>query len=75
MARIDLVPNSPEWLDELEKLNTMQAVMTRAVIASRDGNEEVCQVCGDAPAKDYVVPGFPLRGRFCDTCRATQDAM
>jgi hypothetical protein len=65
---------SAEWLVALEKINPQQATMTRAIIAQA-GSQEVCSVCGDTPARDYDLPGAPLRGRFCDDCKKIQSAM
>jgi hypothetical protein len=70
----ELIPNSTEWLSALEKINPQQAAMTRAVLA-QSGSEEVCSICGDTPARDYDLPGVPLRGRFCDDCKKIQSAI
>ena len=70
----ELIPNSVEWLAELEKLNPFQAQSTRAIVATA-GTEEVCAVCGDTPAHDYDLPGISLRGRFCGDCKITQAAV
>lgn len=71
MSRLDLIPNSPESLIELAKINPFQAAHTRSFIEAA-GSEEICQVCGDAPYEDFVQPGIPLRVRLCDDCRGIQ---
>jgi hypothetical protein len=75
VSKLELVPFSSEWLVELEKLNPVQAAQTRAVIAASSGTEEICQICGDSPTKDYSLPGVPIRARLCDDCNAIQGNM
>lgn len=54
MEASKLTPNSAEWLAELERTDPGQAAHTRAIVAAA-GSEEVCQVCGDAPARDFTL--------------------
>lgn len=69
----DLKPNSAAWLEELARTDPTQAAHTRAIVAAA-GSEEVCQICGDAPARDFTVQGVALRARFCDDCARLQGA-
>lgn len=69
----DLTPNSAGWLEELARTDPSQAAHTRAIIAAA-GTEEVCQICGDAPARDFTLPETRLRARFCSDCEKMQGA-
>lgn len=68
-----LTPHSAEWFEALLLINPGQALWTEQIVC-RAGSPDVCGVCGDAPAKDCVVPGSPLRARFCRYCRLVQGA-
>jgi hypothetical protein len=63
-------PHSPAWFAAVQRQNPLQAAMSRQVIALA-GSAEVCSICGDDPAADYILadrrPVSTLR--LCDDCR------
>jgi hypothetical protein len=69
-----LTPHTAEWFAALEACNSQQADMTRYAIglAKRD---DVCSVCGTAPASDYKVAGVQFSKdigatiRLCNDCK------
>lgn len=69
----DLVPHTPEWFASLEQWDPPQAMMTRVVIGAAK-RADICSVCGDDPASDYILEASqrPLGGpgtlRLCDDC-------
>lgn len=66
-----LRPHTPEWFASLREWNPRQAAMTEAAIKTAGGSD-VCCVCGDDPAHDYVLVSLPAAGpgtlRLCDDC-------
>lgn len=60
-------------LAELERLDARQAAHTRAIVVAA-GSEEVCQICGDSPTRDFSMPGVSLQARFCGDCAEMQGA-
>lgn len=66
-----LHPHTPEWFDSLRKWNPVQAAMTEAAITAT-GSLDVCTICADEPARDYVLLSIPAAGpstlRLCDDC-------
>lgn len=76
-----LRPHTPEWFESLRGWDPVQAAMTTQVIKAM-GSAEVCTVCGDDPASDYLLvhraPAGPGSVRLCDDCygiRSTDDPM
>ncbi|PDT38150.1 hypothetical protein CO671_01770 [Rhizobium sp. M10] len=69
----ELVPHTPEWFSSLEQWDPPQAMMTRAVIEAAE-RSDVCSVCGDDPASDFVLEdhqrplGGPATLRLCSDC-------
>lgn len=62
-----LLPNSPEWIAALEKIDPPQAGVSRMFV-QKLGHENFCVVCGDEPARDYQKDGSPLLMRLCADC-------
>lgn len=68
-----LKPHPKEWFDELEKQNPTQAAQTKQII-SLAGNDRVCSICGDEPAKDYkleseqITSGMVVTLKLCSDC-------
>lgn len=66
-----LRPHTPEWFASLREWNPKQAAMTAAAIQEM-GRSDVCSVCADDPARDYVLVSKPAAGpgtlRLCDDC-------
>ncbi|EPA99427.1 hypothetical protein PG5_02340 [Pseudomonas sp. G5(2012)] len=66
-----LRPHTPEWFASLREWNPKQAAMTEAGIRIA-GSLDVCTVCADEPARDYVLLNTPAAGpgtlRLCDDC-------
>lgn len=66
-----LRPHTPEWFASLREWNPKQAAMTEAAIRAT-GSMDVCSVCADDPACDYVFVSIPAAGpgtlRLCDDC-------
>jgi hypothetical protein len=67
-----LRPHTPEWFEALQPWDPRKATMTRLAIQTA-GSSEVCSVCGDDPASDYVlVAGIPAGGpstlKLCADC-------
>ena len=66
-------PHTAEWFAALATWNPRQATHTRSVL-QHAGNDAVCSVCGDDPARDYrlVGPGVPdgtiCTLRLCNDC-------
>ena len=71
-----LRPHSPEWFAALEVRNPLQAMMTKAVIATMGGNESICSICGDEPAaNDYRLPAVRRTPGGVDTLRLCEDCL
>jgi hypothetical protein len=74
-----LIPHSPERFAAVESWNPAQAAMTKQIIGM-SGRNEVCSVCGDAPATDYKViniqfsPSVGASIRLCDDCKQIRAA-
>lgn len=68
-----LLPHTHEWFSELRRWNPLQATMTEQTIQLA-GSVDVCSVCGDDPAYDYLLmdknpaPGAVLSLRLCNDC-------
>jgi hypothetical protein len=66
-----LRPHTPEWFALLREWNPKQAAITEAAIQTT-GSSDVCSVCADDPARDYVLVSMPAAGpgtlRLCDDC-------
>jgi hypothetical protein len=66
-----LHPHTPEWFQSLRKWDPLQAAMTEVAIQTA-GSADVCSVCADTPASDYVAEKMPTPGpgtiRLCDFC-------
>lgn len=76
-----LRPHTPKWFQSLREWDPKQAAMVEAAIAVA-GSVEICSICGDDPAHDYVVVNRPPAGpgtiRLCDFCfglRMTEEPM
>lgn len=73
-------PHSEEWFSALEAIDPIQAAQTRQILKSA-GRNDVCGVCGDAPATDLrlVTKGLPENAlasiRLCDDCRKMRGSM
>lgn len=68
----ELVPHTDEWFTALTKQNELQASHVRQVLQLAGAND-VCSLCGDNPAEDYLltgdkVPGFVYTLRLCQDC-------
>ncbi|WP_161792006.1 YiiX/YebB-like N1pC/P60 family cysteine hydrolase [Methylophilus sp. Q8] len=68
----DLTPHTAEWFVALSEWNSDQAEHVRQILELQ-GTTDVCSVCGDDPAKDYVLSGDKVPGavytlRLCDDC-------
>lgn len=64
-----MIPHSAEWFETLLELDTVQAMMTGAVLV-RKGRIDVCSICGDTPAPIYdLTDELFLPIRLCDNCR------
>ncbi|HEV6967148.1 YiiX/YebB-like N1pC/P60 family cysteine hydrolase [Roseateles sp.] len=70
-AHIHLRPHTPEWFESLRSWDPVQAGMTQIIIEAA-GSAEVCTVCGDDPASDYLLvhpaPAGPGTIRLCEDC-------
>lgn len=66
-----LRPHTPEWFQSQREWDPRQAAMVEMAIKTA-GSDEVCSVCADAPASDFVVAKMPPAGpgtiRLCDFC-------
>ncbi len=64
-----LKPHSPEWFEELQKVDPHQATMTRRLM-SFAGREDICSTCGEEDAPAYVILSaqFPGTIRLCTGC-------
>ena len=66
-----LCPHTIEWFSSLREWNPKQAAITEAAIQTA-GSSDVCSVCGDDPARDYVLVSIPAAGpgtlRLCVDC-------
>lgn len=66
-----LRPHTNKWFQSLREWDPKQAAMVEAAIKVA-GSAEVCSVCGDDPARDYVAvyrpPAGPGTIRLCDFC-------
>ena len=68
-----LKPNTPEWLETLEKQNPAQAAQTKQMI-SLAGSSAVCSICGDEDSNDYILESEQANSnsvatlRLCDDC-------
>jgi len=65
-------PHTTRWFEELAPWDARQAAMARVII-DMAGSNDVCTVCGDDPAADYVlIVGAPAGGpgtlKLCDDC-------
>ena len=64
-------PHTPEWFRSLREWDPRQAAMVELAIKTA-GSVDVCSVCADAPASDYVAVKMPPAGpgtiRLCDFC-------
>ena len=69
-----LEPHSPEWFAALEEKDPHQAGLVRGLIALA-GTKEVCSLCGDMPAKDYVRDHSGESLKLCADCRTDQEAL
>jgi hypothetical protein len=69
-----LIPHSSEWFEKLTLQNAHQAMLTGVLIKAA-GHDNICSICGDDPASDYVlVDPVPAEGevsslRLCTVCR------
>ena len=62
----------------MEKINPPQAKITRTAIQSAGGREDVCSICGEEPAPEYLwkdAPTIVNTMRLCDDCRDAQKLM
>jgi hypothetical protein len=72
-AKPHLTPHSPEWFTALQQWDPAKAMMTREVVELA-GRTDVCSICGDDPASDYLLEeeyrpaGGPDTLRLCDDC-------
>ncbi len=70
-AKPHLTPHSPEWFAALQQWDPAKAMMTRKVVELA-GRTDVCSICGDDPASDYLLEeehrpaGGPDTLRLCD---------
>lgn len=66
-----LRPHTPEWFALLREWEPKQAAMAHAATMAA-GSLDVCSVCADDPARDYVLASMPAGGpgtlRLCDDC-------
>ena len=67
------IPHTHEWFQALESNDPEQAEMTRQLI-ERAGRSDICGVCGNDTASDYMVRDLTIGGvdattRLCDDCR------
>ncbi|WP_158665272.1 YiiX/YebB-like N1pC/P60 family cysteine hydrolase [Ensifer adhaerens] len=75
-----LAPHTIEWFASLERWDPPQAMMTRAVVDAAE-RSDVCSVCGDDPASDYVLEesqrplGGPGTLRLCLDCFGIRRSM
>jgi hypothetical protein len=71
------IPHSPLWFKALEAINPQQAAHTRQIIGLA-GSSDVCSICGDEEAHDYLVSGskfgrnLKATARLCDDCKQIQ---
>jgi len=74
MPDIYLVPHSREWFMALEQFDPRQASHTKQIL-EETGREDVCGVCGDEPASDFLIPAdgaqpfSAMTIRLCDDCK------
>lgn len=68
---LPLRPHTPEWFEALRIWDPKQALMSEFAIQAA-GSSDVCSVCADVPANDYVLSyktaGGPGTLRLCDDC-------
>ena len=69
-----LKPHTAAWFDALEKQNPKLANQTREVI-SKAGNNEVCSICGDEPAKDYQLQSEQVTTEMVETLKLCDDCL
>lgn len=66
-----LRPHTLEWFESLRQWDPRQAAMAEIAIQTA-GSADVCSVCADAPASDYVSANLPPAGpgtiRLCEFC-------
>ena len=75
-----LKPHSPKWFEDLRVQKPHQEIASKMAVESM-GRSDVCSICGDAPANDYVLE---TRGSsekknvslcLCDDCLAIRNNM
>jgi hypothetical protein len=68
-------PHTPEWFESLRSWDPIQAGIAHATIEAA-GSADVCTVCGDEPASDYLLvhpaPAGPGTIRLCEDCYGIQ---
>ncbi|MGN7954459.1 YiiX/YebB-like N1pC/P60 family cysteine hydrolase [Agrobacterium radiobacter] len=73
-----ITPHTPEWFVSMQQWDPVKAMMTAAAIKI-EGSTEICSICGDVPASDYVLRyehrtlGGPGTLRLCDECLVIQN--
>jgi hypothetical protein len=64
-----LRPHSDEWFEALLVYNMRMGLHVLEIVATANGDKEVCSACGDKPAKDMKIAdqtGFTLK--LCEDC-------
>lgn len=68
---LPLQPHSSDWFEALRIWDPKQALITESMIQAA-GSSDVCSVCADDPASDYMLSyktaGGPGTFRLCDDC-------
>lgn len=66
-----LRPHTPEWFQSLREWDPRMAAMVEIAIETA-GSTDVCSICADFPASDYVIKDKPPAGpgtiRLCEFC-------
>lgn len=74
IVAVILEPHSEAWFDALEAFNAQQARHTRLIL-ERAGRKDVCSICGDAPARDYLLNDASLPVDAVATLRLCKDCL
>lgn len=75
-----LKPHSPKWFEDLRIQRPHQAIASKMAVDSM-GRNDVCSICGDDPAKDYVLESSDSFEKknvslcLCDDCLAIRKNM
>lgn len=67
-----LKPHTPEWFKALAAFDPVKAAVTKIVVETL-GRDDVCSICGEAPARDYHLERLASQKNAVATIRLCGD--